>query len=144
MPTIFLANRPLFDCLFQRSPNYYFLHTFRCLCFPFLCSYNNYKLDFRSSPYVFFDYSFSHLGYRCLGIVSQCIYISRHVRFHEHVFPFDNFEQIAMVSATPSIQPSTTLLPNLLYSLLFHNPTTPHHPSSTSALPPLSAHPPQH
>jgi hypothetical protein len=141
MHTLVLANRSPFDFLFQYSPNYHFLHTFGCLCFPFLRPYNNHKLDFCSSSYVFFGYSSSNLGYRCLGITSQCIYISRHVRFHEHVFPFDNFEQIAKVSATLSIQPSTTLLPNLLYSPLSHTPTAPHHPSSTSALPPLSAHP---
>ena len=141
MHTLVLANRSQFDFLFQYSPNYHFLHTFGCLCFPFLRPYNNHKLDFCSSPCVFFGYSSSNLGYRCLGITSQYIYISRHVRFHEHVFPFDNFEQIAKVSATLSIQPSTALLPNLLYSPLFHTPTAPHHHSSTSALPPLSAHP---
>jgi histone deacetylase 1/2 len=60
------------------------LRTFGCLCFPFLRPYNNHKLDFRSSPCVFFRYSSSHLGYRCLDIASHCIYISRHVSFHEH------------------------------------------------------------
>ena len=30
---------------------------------------------------------------------SHRMYISRHVRFHKHVFLFDNSEQIAQVSA---------------------------------------------
>ena len=101
MPTHILANRSPFDCLFIRSPDYHFLRTFGCLCFPFLCPYNNHKLDFRSSPCVFLGYSSSHLGYRCFDIASEHIYISRHVRFHEHVFPFKNFEQIAKVSSPP-------------------------------------------
>ena len=114
MPTPILAHRSPFDCLFQRSLDYHFLRTFRCLCFPFLRLYNNHKLDFRSSPYVFFGYNSSHLGYRCLDIASHCIYISRHVRFHEHVFPFDNSEQIAKVSTTTPTPPTTVTLPNLL------------------------------
>jgi hypothetical protein len=39
MPTLVLANRSPFDCLFQRSPDYHFLRTFGCLCFPFLRPY---------------------------------------------------------------------------------------------------------
>jgi len=92
MPTPVLAYRSPFDCLFQRSPNYHFLCTFGCLCFHFLRPYNNHKLDFCSSPCVFFGYSSSYLGYQCFDIASHRIYISHHVRFHEHVFPFDNSE----------------------------------------------------
>jgi histone deacetylase 1/2 len=127
MPTLVLANRSSFDCLFLRSSDYRFLCTFGCLYFPFLLPYNNHKLDFRSSTCVFLGYSSLHLGYRCLDIASQRIYISRHVRFHEHVFPFENYEQIAKVSSTPPTQTATTILPNLLYSSLFptHTPLPP-------------------
>jgi histone deacetylase 1/2 len=50
--------------------------------------YDAHILDFRSSPCVFLGYSSSHLGYRCLDLESHRIYFSRHVRFHETVFPF--------------------------------------------------------
>jgi len=103
-----------------------FFAYFWCLCFPFLRPYNNHKLDFRSSPCVFFVYSSSHLSYRCFDIASHRIYISRHVRFHEHVFPFDNFEQIAKVSTTTPTPPATVTLLNLLN----HPPP----PTSTSHL----------
>jgi len=135
MPTPVLANRSPFDCLFLQSSDYHFLHTFGCLCFSFLRPYNNHKLDFRSSPCVFLSYSSSHLGYRCFDIASECIYISHHVRFHEHVFPFENSEQIPKVSSPPAPQPATTVLPNLLPSPLFPTHTT---------LPSLIAYPPQH
>ena len=85
---------------------------------------------------MYFGYNSSHLCYRCFDIVSQRIYISRHVRFYEHVFPFDNSEQIAKVSATTLTQHATALLPNLIHSPLFTTHTAPHHPSSTFALPP--------
>jgi len=51
MPTLVLQNTSLFECLFRRTPNYNFLRTFGCLCFPFLRPYHAHKLDFRSSPY---------------------------------------------------------------------------------------------
>ena len=120
-----------------------FLCTFKCLCIPFLRPYNNHKLDFHSSPCVFFGYNSSHLGYRCFDIASQCIYISCHVCFHEHVFLFDNSKQIVKVSATTPTQPATTLLPNLIHSPSFTTHTAPHHPSSTSALPPPTTKTPQ-
>ena len=130
MLTHVLAHRSLFDCLFQRSSYYYFLRTFGCLFFPFLRPYNNHKLDFCSFSIIIFCYSSSHLGYRCFDIASQHIYISCHVRFHEHVFPFDNSEQIAKVSTTPPTQPATALLPNLLHSPLL---------TTHTALPPQTA-----
>jgi len=134
MPTLILDNRSPFDCFFQRSSDYHFLRTFGCLCFPFLRPYNNHKLDFRSSPCVFFCYSSSHLGYRCFDIESHRMYISRHVRFHEHVFPFDKSEQIAQVLAQTHTPSPVTILPNLTHSPLFTDHTT-LHPASTSALP---------
>jgi hypothetical protein len=80
---------------------------------------------------------------RCFDIASQHIYISRHVRFHDHVFSFYNSEQIAKVSTTPPALTATALLPNLLHSPLFppiqlchHNQPTRHslHPSSHACL----------
>ena len=134
MPTSVLDNRSPFDCLFQWSPDYQFLRTFGCLCFPFLCPYNNHKLDFRSSPCIFFGYSPSHLGYRCFDIESHRMYISRHVRFHENVFPFDKSEQIAQVPSQTHTPSPITILPNLNLSPLFtaQNPSP---PASASALP---------
>jgi len=120
MPTLVLDNRSPFDCLLQRSSDYDFLRTFECLCFSFLRPYHNNKLDFCSSQYVFVGYSSSHLGYHYLDIISQRIYISRHVYFHEQVFSFDKSEYIAQpTSPFPS---NPTHLPSFLIYLLFHSP----------------------
>ena len=88
------------ECLFRRTPDYNFLSTFRCMCFPFLHPYHAYKLDFRSSPCVFLGYSSSHFGYCCLHLASQRIYVSRHVCFNEDVFPLANFEEITQQPVT--------------------------------------------
>ena len=105
MPTLFLQNKSLFERLFRRTPDYNFLRTFRCLCFPFLRPYHAHKLDLCSSPCVFIGYSSSLLGYHCLDLASQHIYVSHHVRFHEDVFPFANSEQKTYTSA-PFSQPT--------------------------------------
>jgi hypothetical protein len=59
---------------------------------------------------VFLGYSSSHLGYRCLDLESGRVYVSRHVRFHECVFPFKKSEQVT----TPPVPPTPpTYLPSL-------------------------------
>jgi hypothetical protein len=88
MPTLILHNKSPFECLLHQPLNYDFLCTFGCLCFPFLRPYNDHKLDYCSIPCVFLGYSSSHLEYRCLDLSSKHLYISRRVRFHEHVFSF--------------------------------------------------------
>jgi len=92
MPTIVLQNKSLFKCLFHRTSDYDFLRTFGCRYFLFLRPYHALKLEFCSSPCVFLGYSSSHLGYHCLDLTSQRIYVSRHVYFHEDMFSFANSE----------------------------------------------------
>ncbi|KAL4588858.1 hypothetical protein LXL04_001755 [Taraxacum kok-saghyz] len=41
--------------LYHKVPDYNFLKTFGCLCYPFLRPYNKHKLDFRSLPHVVFN-----------------------------------------------------------------------------------------
>jgi len=53
MPTSVLWNKSPFETLFHQPPNYGFLRTFGCPCFPFLRPYNAYKLDYRSTTYMF-------------------------------------------------------------------------------------------
>ncbi|KAA3475181.1 Retrovirus-related Pol polyprotein from transposon TNT 1-94 [Gossypium australe] len=77
----------LFEKLFQTKPSYSHLRIFDCLCFPNLRPYNTHKLQFRSTPSTFLGYSSLHKGYRCQASDAQ-VYISRHVIFHETMFPF--------------------------------------------------------
>jgi len=140
MPTLVLQNTSPFECLFRRTPDYNFLRTFRCLCFLFSRPYHAHKLDFWSSPYVFLGYSSSHLGYRCLDLESDRIYVSRHVRFHENIFPFAKFEQVTSspVPPTPptylpSLHPPPSFQPTTYQTGPNHNPilpsTAPHQPT---------------
>jgi len=125
MPTSVLRNKSPFETLFHQPPNYGFLRTFGCLCFPFLRPYNAYKLDYRSTPCMFLGYSSCHLGYRCLDLSSDRIYISRHVRFHENSFPFI---ESTRVPATTNSNPQPTpisYLPTLTSFPSSNPPQTP-------------------
>ena len=69
-------------------PEYSFLCTFGCACWPSLRKYNSCKLEFRSRMCVFLGYSPMHKGYKCLDRSTGRIYISRDVVFDETVFPY--------------------------------------------------------
>lgn len=91
---------------------------FGCACYPYLRPYNRHKIQFRSQLCVFTGYSPIHKGYLCLAQNGKT-YISRHVIFDEHLFPFQvnsNFlSQSTHTScsnaATPSTLPSIPVLP---------------------------------
>lgn len=92
------------------KPDYRFLRSFGCLCFPWLRPYNKNKLEFCSRPCVFLGYSTNHLGYRCMDIDTGYVFLSRHVVFNEKVFPFQNSHLVSQ----PSTATSKSLEPMLL------------------------------
>lgn len=98
--------------LYHKDPNYGFLKTFGCLCYPFLRPYNNHKIDFRSLPCVFLGYSTSHKGYLCFHKPTERIYVARHVVFNESIFPYF----VSSNNSTPNLSTpaSTELNSNLL------------------------------
>ncbi|KAJ0444423.1 putative RNA-directed DNA polymerase [Helianthus annuus] len=55
-----------FETLFGSSPDYSFLRTFGCLCYPFLGDTRMDKLSPKSIPCIFVGYAPSHLGYLCM------------------------------------------------------------------------------
>jgi hypothetical protein len=50
------------------KPNYKFLRTFGCACWPNLCPYNSWKLAFQSQQCMFLGCSPLHKGYKCLDV----------------------------------------------------------------------------
>ena len=137
MPTPVFHNKSSFKCLLRQPPNYYFLRTFRYLCFLILRPYNAHKLDYHSTPCVFLGYSSSHLGYHCLDLSSKHLYISRHVRFNKHVFLFLKSAHLLPPTSHTHLPTTITHLP----SLTFFPSTTPSAPPPTSSNPvvPLSS-----
>ncbi|KAK9062643.1 hypothetical protein SSX86_019831 [Deinandra increscens subsp. villosa] len=88
MPSTSSSLTSPYERIFNRSPALSFLKVFGCQCFPYLRPYNSHKMDFRSSECVFLGYSQVHHGYRCFDSSFDRVYIARHVRFNETIFPF--------------------------------------------------------
>lgn len=88
LPTHNLQNVSPYFKLFGHLPNYNKLWSFSCLCYPWLRPYTSHKLESRSSPCVFVGYSPTQSTYFCLDLSNNHVYVSRHVRFVESIFPF--------------------------------------------------------
>jgi hypothetical protein len=122
LPSSLNSAKSPFELLFNKSPDYTFLKSFGCECWPYLRPYNSNKMAFRSQSCVFIGYSKPHMGYRCLHVSSGRIYIARHVVFNEMVFPFQT------KSSTPPVSPSIPIaLPDSLRisSQIVPSPSTP-------------------
>lgn len=87
LPTLVLKHKFPFEALFGHKPNYHWLKSFGCACYPFLRPYNKHKTDLHSQQCVFLSYSPIHKGYKCLS-PSRKIYISASVKFDGNTFPF--------------------------------------------------------
>jgi hypothetical protein len=91
LPTSVLQFQSPYEKLFNTSPDYLFLKTFGCSCWPNLRPYNTHKLQPCSTQCVFLGYSLIHKGYKCLHLPSNRLYISRDVVFDETTFPFHKY-----------------------------------------------------
>lgn len=87
LPSKALQNVSPHEILFLKTPDYDFLRVFGCLCFPLLMPFKKHKLEFRSAMCVFIGYCLNEHGYHFLYSPGR-LYVSRHVRFRENVFPF--------------------------------------------------------
>jgi len=88
LPSHVIHNETSHDRLLGQPPDYSFLRTFGCACWPNLRPYNERKLAFRSKQCVFLGYSSLHKGFKCLEPSVGRVYISRDVVFDETVFLF--------------------------------------------------------
>jgi hypothetical protein len=87
LPSPSLSGKTPYVLLFGQKPDYSMLHTFMCLCFPYLRD-SPHKLFPKSAPCVFLGYSTLHKGFRCFDRQTRRVYVSRHVKFFEIVFPY--------------------------------------------------------
>ena len=86
LPTLSLSHKSPWELLFQSLPDITHLRVFGCKCFSFLEPYNTHKLQPYTSPCIFLNYPAHTKGYIFLDLVSNRIYISRHVLFNEKEF----------------------------------------------------------
>lgn len=114
-----------YEILFKIKPAYSLFRTFGCLCYPFLGSTRVDKLSPKSVACIFLGYAPNHKGYLCYDTTTTKTYTSRHVVFHETVFPIASLDHVSSPSVVnlPTFPSSSTLSP--------HSPPT-HTSSSTS------------
>ena len=88
MPSVVLLNKSPYEILFKTTPSVSHLRIFGCACFPLLRPYRLHKLQPKTIMCVFLGYASQNKCYLCYEIDSKRTYISRHVIFNEHVFPY--------------------------------------------------------
>jgi hypothetical protein len=129
LPTPVLQNKSPFEKLFKSVPDYLFLKTFGCACWPNLRPYNSHKLQPRSLQCVFLGYSLLHHGYKCLHIPTGRLYISRTLFFLKIHFHFFKIIPLCPHNHLPS--PDLFLGPcPLLYSQHRSSPALPTAPAT--------------
>nr|GEZ60743.1 ribonuclease H-like domain-containing protein [Tanacetum cinerariifolium] len=111
LPSTAINNEIPFTKLYNQTPTYEDLHVFGCLCYPHVDA--SHKLEPRFTPCIFLGYPANHRGYQCLDLASNKIIISRHVRFDEDVFLFENVTLSSRPPQhdTPPSHSSTPILP---------------------------------
>ena len=139
LPTPTLSNQTPYFKLFNHAPDYNFLRTFGCACFPLMRPYNPHKLTFRSKKCIFLGYSSNHHGYRCLDPSTNRVYISRDVVFNEQDFPTKNVPSLPPHVENSHLDESLPLPmpPHLGISLFPLNPHSSSSPMDTSTYSPL-------
>jgi histone deacetylase 1/2 len=110
LPSKVISQETPFFRLYGKHPDYNFLKTFGCACWPNMRPYNDRKLAFRSKRCVFLGYSHQHKGYKCLDPPTGRVYISRDVIFDERVFPFASLHP----NASAQLRAEIALLPDSL------------------------------
>ncbi|GKV02438.1 hypothetical protein SLEP1_g14874 [Rubroshorea leprosula] len=136
------------EMLFGVVPNYTYLRTFGCACYPNLSATTSHKLAPRSTLCIFLGYPTHHKGYRCLDLATNKIILSRHVVFAENSFPYKSLP-INYPNPTSS---SNFRAPFHLFDAVLPPPiqphtTSPHVPSSptrVASCPPLPPTSPTH
>ena len=126
LPTPILHMKSPYQTLHNSDPNMNHLHSFGCLCFPWLKPYAPNKLQPKSQPCIFVGYSPTQYAYQCFDPASNKIYTSRHVKFLDTTFPYQsliaNYHSPAIRTTTDHIIPPPIPLTTAL----------PHHTQSTS------------
>jgi hypothetical protein len=105
-PPIIKGDTP-YERLFGKQPDYSFLQTFGCACWPNLHPYNARKLEFRSKRCMVLGYNNLHKGFKCLDPSEGHVYILVMLYLMSMCFLFPYFIQMlahASVLSLPFFQ----------------------------------------
>ncbi|KAJ9545524.1 hypothetical protein OSB04_025231 [Centaurea solstitialis] len=140
LPSRTINNKTPAQMLYLRNPTYDHLRTFGCLCYPNTSSTTQHKLAPRSLPCVFLGYPDNHRGYLCLPLSNSTPIISRHVTFHEHIFPYSSLHKFTTTSY--DFLDSTDPSPYITHPHLQQHPSSNPPSAAPTPLPPTPTQPP--
>jgi len=127
LPTSVLNHASPFEKLFLKSLDYSLLRVFGCKCFPLLHPYTTHKLEFQSKVCIFLGYS--HAVFRCLDLVTNHVYLSRHVVIYEQSFLAKEHDLLQLPSKINAVFDAPSKHPCLyIFSLPHHT----HHAATNS------------
>jgi histone deacetylase 1/2 len=137
MPTVVLHNSSPFEMLFGSSPTITHLRIFGCACFPLLKPYNSTKLQAKTTKCVFLGYATKYKGYLCYHVPTMRMFVSRHVIFDEHQFPYSDLVSTPSntLQSSPLSSCPVTII-NTANSIVSTSSVSPSHPSTTHTLAP--------
>ena len=147
LPTPVLGNISPFQSLFDKSPEYNLIKIFGCLAFASNPAHTNDKFKPKGVPCVFLGYPVSKKGYKLLDLTTNTEFVSRDVKFTEHVFPFNSSSSDQYMHPTPvSLPHQPQPVPN--YDDIYLESTeqfqTPFHSTPNPTLESTPAQTPEH
>lgn len=101
LPTLVLQNRTPYEMLYKKPTTYDHLKVFGCLVFAYNTASTNDKFSARGFPCVFLGYPSTQKGYKLLNLLTKNVFVSRDVKFHEHIYPFHTNSDSMYLQPTP-------------------------------------------
>nr|KYP41111.1 Retrovirus-related Pol polyprotein from transposon TNT 1-94 [Cajanus cajan] len=89
-PSPILNHISPYEILYNKVPNYSDFRTFGTLCYASTLLSGRHKFSPRAIAAVFIGYPHGYKGYKLFDLTTHQTFISKDVKFYEHIFPFQN------------------------------------------------------
>lgn len=88
LPSRAVENQTPYERLFGKPADYSTLRVFGCLAVAYNPNLKHDKFEPRGVPCLFIGYPSSQKGYKLLNMLTKQKFVTRHVKFFEHIMPY--------------------------------------------------------
>ncbi|XP_074305524.1 uncharacterized protein LOC141640740 [Silene latifolia] len=106
LPAPLIRNKTPYEMLHHKCPDYTNLKTFGCLVMAYNPERNKDKFQARGIPCVFIGYPANQKGYKVEELHTKKRFVTRDVKFYEHIFPFKQNQKSQFMYPCPVTMPS--------------------------------------